>query len=430
VLQSFIQRLSKTDDISKRGKHMRGIGHSLVGLILALTALTASPALADGKDCPLIGTLDNFSARDVPLWTNYVAYDVSVTQGNRDVNVTKIGKLCRQIYDLKPGIPHLGALEIMTNYEQAMASAGATITNTKRGDTDDIYATVTKDGAEYWLYATESNGSTVTIKVLQIVPFQRTIMPPDASDYPLLGHLPRTSPHTPTKTNFDEFAFNVQNGTQKQQVKVRGFRWHNFYEYPRSPLISGLESQSNYRAVLKDLGAQILYEDNSSDPGEVDARLDNNGKTVWIQVTSVGAGTNVDVIEEKPFQLSIKPPEVNELKAALDKDGHVALYINFDFNKATLKAVAQPVIAQVLALLKANPTLKLSIQGHTDSIGAHDYNVTLSQARAAAVVATLKAQGIAPARLTSAGFGPDKPIAPNDTDVGRAKNRRVELVKS
>jgi outer membrane protein OmpA-like peptidoglycan-associated protein len=83
----------------------------------------------------------------------------------------------------------------------------------------------------------------------------------------------------------------------------------------------------------------------------------------------------------------------------------------------------------VVALLKANPNLKLSIQGHTDSIGGHDYNVTLSQARAAAVVAMLKTQGIAAARLTSAGFGPDKPIAPNDTDVGRAKNRRVELVK-
>lgn len=410
---------------------MRGIGHGLIGLILTLAALSASPVWADGKDCPLVGALDNFSARDVPLWTNYVEYDVSVTQGNRDVNVPKIGKLCRQIYDLKSGIPRLSALEIMTNYEQAMASAGANITNTKRADTDDIYATVTKDGSEYWLYVTESNGSTITTRVLQIVPFQRTLLPPSGSDYPLLGHLPRQAPRAPVKTNFDEFAFTTLNGTQKQQVMVKGYRFHIFYEnMDRNPQISGLESQSNYRAALKDLGAQILYADPSNDPGEVDARLDNQGKTVWIQVTSVGGGTNVDVIEEKPFQLSIKPPQVDELKAALDKDGHVALYINFDFNKATLKPDAQPVIAQVLALLKANPTLKLSIQGHTDSIGAHDYNVTLSQARAAAVVATLKAQGVAAARLTSAGFGPDKPIAPNDTDIGRAKNWRVELVKN
>jgi outer membrane protein OmpA-like peptidoglycan-associated protein len=117
------------------------------------------------------------------------------------------------------------------------------------------------------------------------------------------------------------------------------------------------------------------------------------------------------------------------MKTALDRDGHVTLYINFDFNKATLKPDAAPIIAQILALLKANPDLKLSVDGYTDGVGLHDYNVKLSQARAAAVVAALEAQSIAAGRLASAGYGPDKPIASNDTDDGRAKNRRVELVK-
>lgn len=408
---------------------MRGVGHGLIGSVLMLLALSASPAWADGKDCPLLGTLDNFSAPEVPAWNSYVAYDFSVTQDNQNVHVTKIGKFCRQIYRLKPGVARMSALEIMTNYEDAIRSIDAKITNTKRDDTDDIYATVTKDGAEYWLEVTESNGDTVTTNVLQVVPFQPTLMPPSGDDYHLLGHLPRTTVGKPVKTNFDEFSFTMQDGTQKQQVKVRGFRFHIFYEYTR-PLMSGLESQQNYRAALGNLGAEILYADPLPDPGEVDARLDDHGKMVWIKVTSVYAGVNVDVIEEKPFQLSIKPPQVDELKAALDKEGHVALYINFDFNKATLKPDAQPIIAQVVALLKANPDLKLSIEGNTDSIGTHDYNVKLSQARAATVVETLKAQGIDGAHLTSAGFGPDKPIAPNDTEVGRAKNRRVELVKS
>jgi outer membrane protein OmpA-like peptidoglycan-associated protein len=213
-------------------------------------------------------------------------------------------------------------------------------------------------------------------------------------------------------------------------VKIRGYRFHIFYDYTdHNPVISALESQNNYRALLKDLGAQILCADGGTEPGEVDARLDNHGKTVWVQITSVDSGVNVDVVEEKPFQLSIKPPQVDELKTALESQGHVALYINFDFNKATLKSDAQPVIAQVVALLKANPALKLSIQGHTDDIGGHDYNVTLSKARAGAVAQALISQGIAAGRLTSTGFGPDKPVAPNDTDVGRAKNRRVELVK-
>ena len=126
----------------------------------------------------------------------------------------------------------------------------------------------------------------------------------------------------------------------------------------------------------------------------------------------------------------MKPPEASALKAALDKDGRVALYVNFDFAKSTLKPDAAPVVAQVLKLMKDNPGLKLAIEGHTDNVGGSDYNSKLSQARAAAMVGALVAQGIAADRLTSAGYGSDKPIADNNTSDGRAKNRRVELVKS
>jgi outer membrane protein OmpA-like peptidoglycan-associated protein len=125
----------------------------------------------------------------------------------------------------------------------------------------------------------------------------------------------------------------------------------------------------------------------------------------------------------------LEPPMAESLKTELDKNGHVALYINFDFNKATLRPDAKPIIAQVLKLLQDNPDLKLSIEGHTDNVGSHDYNVKLSQMRAAAVVNTLVTAHIAPGRLSSGGSGPDQPIADNDTDKGRAKNRRVELVK-
>src|SRR3546814_17815774 len=103
--------------------------------------------------------------------------------------------------------------------------------------------------------------------------------------------------------------------------------------------------------------------------------------------------------------------------------------VNFDFNKATLRPDAEPVIAQVVTLLKDNADLKLSIEGHTDNVGGHDYNVQLSQDRAAAVVAALVKAGIAAGRLASTGYGPDKPVADNASSRGRAKNRRVELVK-
>lgn len=73
--------------------------------------------------------------------------------------------------------------------------------------------------------------------------------------------------------------------------------------------------------------------------------------------------------------------------------------------------------------------LKASIEGHTDNVGEAGANKALSQRRATSVVTALKAAGIAPDRLTSAGWGSEKPVADNGTDAGRAKNRRVELVK-
>jgi outer membrane protein OmpA-like peptidoglycan-associated protein len=125
----------------------------------------------------------------------------------------------------------------------------------------------------------------------------------------------------------------------------------------------------------------------------------------------------------------VEDPTAGSLKSQLDQTGRAVLYINFDFNKSTLRPDAKPIIAQVVKLLTDDPSLTLAINGHTDNVGQHDYNVKLSQTRAAAVVSTLVAANIASARLSSGGFGPDQPIDDNGTEKGRAKNRRVELVK-
>lgn len=408
-----------------------------IGLLLVLGLLwTPTHAWAAGKDCPFVGALENFPASRDLYWWPYTSQDFQVVEGNSNKTVSKAGKLCYQQYNLKSGQSKLSGLEIMSNYEQALADAGATITNSKRAGDDDIYATLTKDGAEYWFYIWESNGDVVGVKVLQVAPFKGTMIAPSGNDYPLLGHLPQAIARAPIKTNYDEVAFRVQADKSTQDVKVRGYHYKVIYDlsnYRQGPYTSYLEAQQNYRAALKDLGADILFAAGSDDPHTV-ARLDDKGKTVWIDIDSNGAAgviasITVDVIEEKPLQMTIKPPQADEMKTALDHDGKITLYVNFDFNKATLKPDAQPVIAQVVALLKANPDLKLSIEGHTDNIGLHDYNLKLSKDRAAAVVAALVAQSIDAGRLSSTGYGSDKPIAPNETDAGRAKNRRVELVK-
>jgi OmpA-OmpF porin, OOP family len=101
--------------------------------------------------------------------------------------------------------------------------------------------------------------------------------------------------------------------------------------------------------------------------------------------------------------------------------------IQFENNKSDLKAGSYPTLNEIAEALKARPDLRVEIQGHTDSRGNHDYNVGLSQRRAESVKAYLVSRGIDGARLTPRGYGPDRPIATNDTARGRANNRRVEF---
>ena len=102
----------------------------------------------------------------------------------------------------------------------------------------------------------------------------------------------------------------------------------------------------------------------------------------------------------------------------------------FDFNKYTLKPGAREKLAKVSGILLAYPGLKIQLEGHTDSIGTDEYNMTLSQQRANAVQEYLQQQGVASGNLTAVGFGKANPVATNDTDAGRQQNRRVEMVVS
>ena len=158
-----------------------------------------------------------------------------------------------------------------------------------------------------------------------------------------------------------------------------------------------------------------------------------SSKEYWIHVSAGGSIPmigRVVVLEKQAMQTSLGFLDAAAMKKELDAKGRVALYINFDTDKATLRPDAQPIIDEINKLLTSDGSLKLSIEGHTDSTGGADHNRQLSAARARSVFGALVGLGVDPGRLTSQGFGPDKPIADNSTDDGRAKNRRVELVKT
>ena len=134
-------------------------------------------------------------------------------------------------------------------------------------------------------------------------------------------------------------------------------------------------------------------------------------------------------LEEKTTASSVKLVAAAAIKSELDTKGHIALYINFDTDKAVLRADGKPAVDEIATLMKKESALKLAVEGHTDNVGEAKHNVALSRERAQAVVDALVKDGIGSERLSAAGHGAGKPIADNDSDEGRAKNRRVELVK-
>ncbi len=107
----------------------------------------------------------------------------------------------------------------------------------------------------------------------------------------------------------------------------------------------------------------------------------------------------------------------------------VANGIRFDVNKATLKPESMGVINEIYKLMSKHPEINFSVEGHTDSDGEVDFNQNLSEERAQTVMKQLIAMGIGADRLTTKGFGESKPIDANDTQEGKANNRRVEFVK-
>jgi OOP family OmpA-OmpF porin len=129
------------------------------------------------------------------------------------------------------------------------------------------------------------------------------------------------------------------------------------------------------------------------------------------------------VAEAPPPPPPPPPPAPVHKKISLQADTY------FDFDKATLKPEGKRKIDEVVGEMKANPNIRVLVEGHTDSIGSEAYNQRLSERRANAVADYLKSQGIAASRITTKGWGETKPEASNKTKEGRAQNRRVELTE-
>jgi outer membrane protein OmpA-like peptidoglycan-associated protein len=156
-----------------------------------------------------------------------------------------------------------------------------------------------------------------------------------------------------------------------------------------------------------------------------------DGKEIWVEFSPYGDHRYYLTFIEKEAMKQEVVADAKFMSEGISSTGHVAIYgIYFDFNKADVKPESEPALKEITKLLQQDAKLKLYVVGHTDNVGGLDYNMKLSQQRAEAVVKELVSKyKIAPDRLKAGGVGPLAPVTSNDTEEGKAKNRRVELVK-
>lgn len=203
-----------------------------------------------------------------------------------------------------------------------------------------------------------------------------------------------------------------------------------FLLYECSEKASPLQMARNMEAAVRKTGYKVIFSGKVSG-NEHTVTVQNgaqwlefrswyNGETPYYQQTAV--------LVQQMQQNMVATADA--WAAEIEKSGRVAVYgINFDTAKSTLKPDAEPVLNEIVKLLGEHADWNMRIEGHTDNVGAKAANAALSEKRAAAVVSWLAAHGVAKTRLTAQGFGDTKPAADNTTEEGRAKNRRVELVK-
>jgi OOP family OmpA-OmpF porin len=254
---------------------------------------------------------------------------------------------------------------------------------------------------------------------------------PGTKDHTLFNRMPGYYISNSETKEFDAFKF--YNG--KAMVTVEGKVTTVTYRPKESlkPVPSELQIRRNYSNAIKKIGGKVLfegrselYEDNRYNREVLTATITRENVEVWTDVWSMGDDYYVTVVEKQLMRQDIAASDMLE---AINKNGFIALDIHFDTGKSTIKPESNGIIEQIVQLLKDNADLKLNVEGHTDNVGDPKSNLKLSDERAKSVVAALTKAGIQASRLTAAGYGQDRPVADNRSEEGRAKNRRVELVK-
>lgn len=245
-----------------------------------------------------------------------------------------------------------------------------------------------------------------------------------SKDHPLFSRMPGFYIAVYEASDFNSHVFWDE---KRNQITVDGRYFQIQYEpkegtKPPSPL----QIHRNYENAIRQIGGVVLY----SDDEYSFMKLVKGDKEIWVELTAYGPKPNLVIIEKQAMKQDVLA-SADAFAKDIRSTGHAAIYgIYFDTGKSVIKPESEKALQEIAKLLQGDPGLKVHVVGHTDNVGGLEANMKLSQERANAVVLNLTGKhGIAAARLKAGGVGPLAPVASNDADAGKAKNRRVELVK-
>jgi len=241
-------------------------------------------------------------------------------------------------------------------------------------------------------------------------------------DSPLITRFPGSIIHSCEYKEYEQADFPLgldQDGNERTK-HVEGE--YHYWDIGTREGTSQIQVFRNFQTAVKSGGFTIDY---ANSPDKIVA---HKGST-WIFIDNRGEFYYQTVVMEKVMQQEVTA-DASTLSGEINKSGHVAVYgIHFDTGKAAILPDSENTLGEIVKMLQQNGSLKLRVEGHTDNQGSAAANQGLSEKRAQAVVAWLTAHGVPAPRLSAQGLGQSKPVSDNATEEGRAKNRRVELVK-